>query len=166
MEAGPSTHLRLSFRVALAMLIAAAGALGGCKKKSPDGGADVDSLLDPDGGGEIFAIASPDGGGGADAAGPMLHALALITPVMSGPEWAPRDPSKASDARKGTMRLGYLRKGDAVAVKPQLVKKSSCIEGWYEVLPPPGRPPGTTRGFVCGKDATLDPDVDLRDVLA
>ena len=140
------------------MLIAAAVALGGCKKKSPDGRADAASLLDPDGGGEIVAIVSPDGGGGADAAGPMLHALALITPVMSVPEWAPHDPSKATDARKGTMRLGYLRKGDAVAVKPQLVKKSSCLEGWYELLPPPGSPPGTTGGFVCGKDATLDPD--------
>jgi L,D-transpeptidase-like protein len=158
MDARPSTHLRLSFRVALAMLVATAVALGGCKKKSADGSAGAGSLLDPDGGGEIVAIASPDGGAGAHAAGPVLHALALITPVMSGPEWAPRDPSKASDVRKSTMRLGYLRKGDAVAVKPQLVKKSSCLEGWYELLPPPGSPPGNTGGFVCGKDATLDPD--------
>jgi hypothetical protein len=158
MDARPSTPLRLSIRVALAMLIAAAVALGGCKKKSPDRSADAGSLLDPDGGGEIVAIASPDGGAGESAAGPMLHALALITPVMSAPDWAPRDPSKASDARKGTTRLGYLRKGDAVAVKPQLVKKSSCLEGWYELVPPPGGAPGTTGGFVCGKDATLDPD--------
>jgi hypothetical protein len=157
MVTGLSTCLRLACRVALAMLAATAAALGGCKKL-PDGSADVGSLLDPDGGGEIVAIVSPDGGAGVDAAGPVLHALALITPVMNVPEWAPRDPSTASDARKGAMRLGYLRKGDAVAVKPQLVKKSSCLEGWYELLPPPGSPPGTTGGFVCGKDATLDPD--------
>ena len=94
----------------------------------------------------------------ARAAAPILHALALITPVMNVPEWAPRDPSTASDERKGAMRLGYLRKGDTVAVKPQMVKKSSCLEGWYELLPPPGSPAGTTGGFVCGKDATLDPD--------
>ncbi len=158
MDARPSTHLRHSFRLAFAMLIMAAVALGGCKRKSPDGAFDAGSLLDPDGGGEIVSIAPADGGTAADAAGPVLHALALITPVMNVPEWVPRDPAKASDARKGAIRLGYLRKGDAVAVKPQLVKKSSCVEGWYELLAPPGSPPGTTGGFVCGKDATLDPD--------
>lgn len=144
--------------IGLAMLLVSAVTFGGCKKKAPDASVDAGALLDPDGGGEIVAIASPDGGAGAEAARPMLHALALITPVMSAPDWAPRDPSKASDAHKATQRLGYLRKGQAVAVKPQLVKKSSCIEGWYELLPSPGSPPGTTGGFVCGRDATLDPD--------
>jgi hypothetical protein len=158
MVARLSTHLRPSSRLAIAMLAVAAVALGGCKKKSHDGSADAGSLLEPDGGGEIVAIVSSDGGAGAGAAGPILHALAIITPVMSMPEWAPRDPSKVSDARKGVVRMGYLRKGDAVAVKPQLVKKSSCLEGWYELLPPSGSPPGTTGGFVCGKDVTLDPD--------
>jgi hypothetical protein len=158
MIARRSIHPRLSDRVALAMLAAAAVALGGCQKKSPDGSTDAASLLDPDGGGEIVAIASSDGGAGTDAGGPMLHALSLITAVMNVPEWAPRDPSMASDARKGAVRLGYLRKGDAVAVKPQLVKKSSCLEGWYELLPPPSSPLGSTGGFVCGKDVTLDPD--------
>jgi hypothetical protein len=43
-------------------------------------------------------------------------------------------------------------------VKPQIVKKSSCLEGWYELLPLPGAPPGATGGFVCGKYATLDPN--------
>jgi hypothetical protein len=144
-------------RVALALVPAAAVALGGCKKKSADGAAAA-WLLDPDGGGEIVAIASPDGGAADGAAGPMLHALALITPIMNVPEWPPRDPSTANEARKGAIRLGYLRKGDAVQVKTQMVKKSSCLEGWYELLPPSGSPPGTTGGFVCGKDATLDPD--------
>ncbi len=158
MDALVSSHFRLSSRLALAWLAAAAVALGGCKKKSADGGADAAALLDLDGGAEIVAIVVPDGGAGAGVAAPMLHALALITPVMNVPEWAPRDPSTASDERKSATRLGYLRKGDAVPVKPQLVKKSNCLEGWYELLPAPGSPSGTTGGFVCGKDATLDPD--------
>ncbi len=158
MDARVSAHLRLSSRVALATLAAAVAVipLAACKKKPADGSADAAAALDLDGAGEIVAIPVPDGG--SSAAAPILHALALITPVMNMPEWAPRDPSTASDERKSAMRLGYLRKGDTVAVKPQLVKKSSCLEGWYELLPPPGSPPGTTGGFVCGKDATLDPD--------
>src|SRR5271170_4386241 len=100
MDTRVSAHLPLSARLVLAMLTAAAMALGGCKKKAADGGAGAASLLDPDGGGEIVAIAVPDGGSGAGAAAPMLHALALITPVMNVPEWAPRDPSTASDDRK------------------------------------------------------------------
>jgi L,D-transpeptidase catalytic domain len=160
MDVRVSTHLGLSPRVALAIFAAAAVVLGACnKRKAADGGADGGAaLLDPDGGGEIVAIALPDGGAGVNAAAPMLHAVALITPVMNIPEWAPHDPSTASDERKGAVRLGYLRKGDAAAVKPQLVKKSNCLEGWYELLPPVGSPSGTTGGFVCGKDATLDPD--------
>jgi hypothetical protein len=157
MDARVSTHLRLSPRVALAIFAAAAVTLGGCKKKSPDASTDAGAAIDLDGGGEIVAIAVRDGGAEAGAAGPMLHALALITPVMNVPEWAPRDPSTASDERKGAVRLGYLRKGDTVAVKPQLLKRSNCLEGWYELLPRPGSP-GSTGGFVCGKDATLDPD--------
>jgi hypothetical protein len=158
MDALASAHLRLLRHVALAMLAAAAVALGGCRKKSGDASADAAALLDPDGGGEIVAIAIPDAGAGAGAAVPIVHALALITPVMNVPEWAPRDPSTASDERKGAMRLGYLRKGDTAAVQPLLVKKSNCVEGWYELVAPQGSPPGTTGGFVCGKDATLDPD--------
>jgi hypothetical protein len=158
MTARVSAHLRLSHRAALAMLAAGALALGGCKKKGAEGSTDAAALLDPDGGGEIVTIGVPEGGAGAGAPAPMLHALALITPVMNMPEWAPRDPSTASDERKGAMRLGYLRKGDTAAVEPQMVKKSNCPEGWYQLLPPEKSPPGTTGGFVCGKDATLDSD--------
>jgi hypothetical protein len=162
MGAQVSQHLRPFLRTALATLAVAAVALGGCKKKPPDGSPDAASLLDPDGGGEIVTIAMPEGGAGDGAARPLLHALSLITPVMNAPDWAPRDPSKASDDRRSVMRLGYLRKGDTVAVGPQLVKKSSCLEGWYELAPLPGNPSGTGGGFVCGKDATLDPeDKDL-----
>ncbi len=155
MDARLSAYLRLSLHAALAMLAAAPVALGGCKKKPADAGA---GTLLADGGGEIVAIHVPDAGASTGASSPTLHALALITPVMNEPEWVPRDPSKASDDRRGVMRLGYLRKGDTAAVKPQLLKKSSCLEGWYELLPAPGAPPGTTGGFVCGKDATVDPE--------
>jgi L,D-transpeptidase catalytic domain len=158
MDVPLSAHLRLCPIVALATLGAAAVAFGGCKKKSADGSTHREAALDLDGGGEIVAIAAPDGGARAGTANPILHALALITPVMSVPEWAPHNPSTASDERKSALRLGYLRKGDTVAVKPQLVKKSSCLEGWYELLAPPESAPGTTAGFVCGKDATLDPN--------
>ena len=158
MDARVSAHFLVSLRATLAIVAAAATALGGCKKKLADGSADAASLLDPDGGGEIVALPVPEGGAGAGSAVPTLHALALITPVMNIPEWPPRDPSTASDERRSAVRLGYLRKGDTAAVKPQLVKKSSCLEGWYELLPPSGSAPGATGGFVCGKDATLDPD--------
>jgi hypothetical protein len=157
MDVRVSKHLGLSPRVALAILAVATTVLSGCKKAPADGAAEGGlALLDADGGGEIVTIATPDAG--ASAAAPLLHAVALITPVMNIPEWAPRDPSTASDERKGAERLGYLRKGDTAAVKPQMVKRSNCPEGWYELLPPPGSAPGATGGFVCGKDATLDPD--------
>ena len=140
------------------VLVACLAALAGCKKKPVDAVADASALLDPDGGGEIVAIAMPEGGAGTATANPTIYALSLITPIMNEPEWAPHDPSKASDDRKNVIRLGYLRKGDKAQVKPQVVKKSSCLEGWYELLPLPGSPPGATGGFVCGKYATLDPD--------
>jgi hypothetical protein len=130
-------------------IVAAASAASGCTKKSA-GAADA-ALSDADAGVEVVALALPDGG--SAESGATLHAVGFVTPVMNEPEWAPRDPSKASDERKGVIRLGYLRKGDIVAVKPAILKKSSCVEGWYELL---------TGGFVCGKYATLDAsDKDL-----
>jgi hypothetical protein len=85
----------------------------------------------------------------ADAAQPSVRiaALDVITPVCSAPEWPPRDPSKASDERIGVIRLGYLRKGDQVDAKPDVIKKPNCPEGWYELI---------EGGFVCGKYATVD----------
>ena len=126
-------------------------ALAGCAKKSA-GAADA-AALDLDAG-AAAELAAPDAG--AAPAGATLHALGFVTLVMNAPEWAARDPSKASEERKGVIRLGYLRKGDTVAAKPEPVKNSACPEGWYELLPAPGAPPGTTGGFVCGKYATLD----------
>ncbi len=158
MDARASRYRSPLPRAALAMLAAGAVALSACRKGSPDASADAAALLDPDGGGEIVAIAVPDGGGGDAGSSPILHALALITPIMNVPEWAPRDPSKASDERKIAVRLGYLRKGDTVAVRPQMAKRSNCPQGWYELLAAPGASRGTGGGFVCGRDATLDPD--------
>ena len=157
MRSRSKVHLRLALRAALTVAAVAPVSLGGCKKKTAVGDPGAATVVDPDGGGEVVALALPEGGAGAGAAGPTLHALALITPVMSEPEWPARDPSKTSDARKTVFRLGYLRKGDTVMVKPQLIKKSSCLEGWYELVSPRGSPPGSTGGFVCGKDATLEP---------
>jgi hypothetical protein len=128
------------------ILVAPIVLAAGCKRHAPDPAA---AAPDPDAG-EVVAIAMPDGGADGGAGAPAIYALGMITPIMSEPEWAPHDPSKTTDERKGVIRLGYLRKGDRVTVKPQIVKKSSCLEGWYELLPPLG-------GFVCGKYATLDP---------
>jgi hypothetical protein len=134
---------------ATAFALLAAIPMVACKKKG-DAAADAGAALDPDAG-EVVAIALPDGGGddGGAAAYPTIYALGLITPIMSAPEWAPHDPTKATEERRGVIRLGYMRKGDHVLVKPQIVKKSSCLEGWYELAPP-------AEGFVCGKYATLD----------
>ncbi len=143
---------KLQIAAAVALL-----ATSGCKHPSPEAAADAQVDL-AEGGSETVAIAMPEAGAdGSVAASPTIYALGLITPIMSEPEWPAHDPSKASEERKGVVRLGYLRRGDKVAVKPTLVKKSSCLEGWYELLPLPGAPAGTTGGFVCGKDATLDP---------
>jgi hypothetical protein len=150
--------LLLRARAVVVMVGVSAATLAGCSKKSAAAG-DA-ALADADAAAEVVTIVETDAGGGEGGA--TLHAVGFITPVMSEPEWAPRDASKASDDRKGVIRLGYLRKGDSVAAKPQLLKKSSCPEGWYELLPAPGAPPGTPGGFVCGKYATLDPgDKDL-----
>jgi hypothetical protein len=90
--------------------------------------------------------AASDGG-----AAPTIRIAALehVTPVSNRPEWPPRDPTKASDERIGVVRLGYLRRGDIVEAKPQIVQKPSCTEGWYELV---------TGGFVCGKSVTRDLD--------
>jgi lipoprotein-anchoring transpeptidase ErfK/SrfK len=38
-----------------------------------------------------------------------------------------------------------------VIVKPGVIAKTNCAEGWYELAPP-------SRGFICGKFATTDPN--------
>lgn len=81
------------------------------------------------------------------SSGPRIAALASPTPIFSGTEWPPRDRTKASEERAGIIRLGYLRTGQTAAVKPDVIKKSNCPEGWYELV---------DGGFVCGRFATMD----------
>jgi hypothetical protein len=142
----------------LAALAVCAAPFAACKHKPAGDVAVTSATVDPDAG-EVVALAMPDAGGGdAGAPGPTIYALGLITPIMSEPEWVPHDPTKATEERRTVIRLGYLRRGDKAVVKPQIVKKSSCLEGWYELFPLPGAPKGSTGGFVCGKYATLDPN--------
>jgi hypothetical protein len=76
--------------------------------------------------------------------GPWLGATVLSAPVMSEMEW-PGDKHPESDGH--SVRLGYFRYGEKVAVIPEAHKKSNCPDGWYELV---------NGGFVCGKYATLD----------
>jgi hypothetical protein len=68
----------------------------------------------------------------------------LSAPVMSEMEW-PGDKHPDSDGH--SVRLGYFRYGEKVAVIPEAHKKANCPDGWYELV---------NGGFVCGKYATLD----------
>ena len=88
-------------------------------------------------------------GADAGAAGPVLYAFGIQAPIFSASEWPPKDPGKADEERRGVVRLGYLRRGEHVVVKPGVITKANCAEGWYELAPP-------AHGFVCGKFATTD----------
>ncbi|MFO0551712.1 MAG: L,D-transpeptidase [Polyangiaceae bacterium] len=68
--------------------------------------------------------------------GPWLGATAMTTPIYP-------------DTRFGEERVGYIRQGGKVPVKPNPIKKSNCKDGWYELV---------DGGYVCGKYATLDLD--------
>jgi hypothetical protein len=78
---------------------------------------------------------------------PRVAALEQTTVILNAMEWPAKDPSKTSEERAGAQRLGYLRRGQVIAVKPSVVKKTNCPEGWYELA---------TGGFVCGKSVTTD----------
>jgi hypothetical protein len=78
--------------------------------------------------------------------GPWLGATVLQAPIMSEMEW-PGDKHPDADGR--SIRLGYIRYGEKVAVVLEPHKKSNCPDGWYELI---------SGGFVCGKYATLDMD--------
>jgi len=135
----------------VASLLATLAALAACKRGAPPASTGAASLADaspdsvPDAGRIVnLAVRSADG---SAAEAIRVAALDLVTPVSSRPEWPPHDPTKASDERLGVIRLGYLRKGDVVYAKPEVLQKPSCAQGWYEL---------TTGGFVCGKSITLD----------
>ena len=88
-----------------------------------------------------------DAGSSAANATPQVAALDQTTPVFNMMDWPAKDPSKTSEERAGAQRLGYIRRGAIVAVKPNVTKKSNCTEGWYELV---------SGGFVCGKLVTTD----------
>ncbi len=87
---------------------------------------------------------SPDG---RPLDGVPLYAFALQAPIFNAAEWPPKDPSKAEEGRQGVVRLGYLRMGEQVVAKREVVAKANCAEGWHELV---------TGGFVCGRFATTD----------
>ncbi len=100
----------------------------------------------------VTSVTSAGTGAGAAAPeGVKLMAFAIQAPIFSASEFPPKDPTKAAEERVGVIRLGYMRKGEHVIVKPGVVSKANCAEGWYELAPP-------SRGFVCGKFATTDPN--------
>ena len=124
--------------VALSVLVA-------CKGHSEEPSSTTETHAADDAG--ITTVESIDAGGAGKEA--RVIALDLITPVFNIAEWPAKDPSKTTEERAGAVRLGYLRRNASVAVKPKLIKKQNCPEGWYELA---------TGGFVCGKMVTTDPD--------
>lgn len=116
-------------------------ALAACKSRSPGG---ADGALDE--AGVLETITVPDSGV-TESGGVRIAILATPTPVFSASEFPARDPNKATEERKGVYRLGDLRKGAQVLAKPEVLKKTNCPEGWFELL---------DGGFICGKYATAD----------
>jgi lipoprotein-anchoring transpeptidase ErfK/SrfK len=75
--------------------------------------------------------------------GARLGATNFVTSVLSAPLW-PED----AEGGQESVRLGYLRHGARVPVIPDPIVNDSCPDGWFELV---------MGGFVCGKNATLDP---------
>ncbi|NUO47888.1 MAG: hypothetical protein HOV80_03425, partial [Polyangiaceae bacterium] len=73
------------------------------------------------------AVLAPD----APYDGPFLGAMAFQTPIYPEPRFSDE-------------RAGYIRQGGKVPVKPGIIKKPNCKQGWYELV---------EGGFVCGKYA-------------
>lgn len=128
----------------LALAAAALLVLGaGCKNSndssaSPEGTADGSTSLNQ---ANSAADAAPE------RKGIPLYPIRSPAPVLSDTEWPAKDPEHAEEKRKDVRKLGYLRRGAMVLSKGKVIKKSSCLEGWYELV---------DGGFVCGKYATRD----------
>lgn len=147
---------RSSLPAVLSRIVLAACALGaaeGCKRSSSaqaDGGEASDGGAEnTEANGAANAAATDADGGVAPTSGPVLYAFGAVAPIFSATEWPAKDPSKTSDDRKDVIKLGYFRRGEKVAIKPDPIKKANCEGGWYELL---------TGGFVCAKYATVDPN--------
>lgn len=131
-------------------LVVGASAIAACKKPGSGAGAGTSAADASVTSAPVAVVAGP----GATVSpppppnAPKVAALSVPTPILSAPEWPAKDPSKASDERLGVIRLGYLRRGQLVAVKSaEPTKKANCPEGWWELV---------EGGFVCGKYATAD----------
>lgn len=77
-----------------------------------------------------------------------VYAFNQIAPIFSASEWPVKDQTKADDARKGVIKVGYLRRGAFVYARPAKIEKSNCLEGWWHLY---------KGGYICGKYATNDP---------
>lgn len=136
---GATRSLGVTFRAVIVGLISLV--LVGCKSRGAGSG---DAAIDE--AGVIETIVVPDSGA-TESGGVRIAILTTPTPVFTAPEFPARDPNKASEERKGVYRLGDLRKGAQVLAKPEVLKKTNCPEGWFELL---------DGGFICGKYATAD----------
>ena len=128
-------------------IVVASVAMLSCKHPAPAASTEATAASDAESeAGKVVDLMPPAPDGGKP---PALRIAAIESPVpiSSGPEWPPRDPTKAAEERIGVIRIGYLRKGDIVEAKTSVLQKPSCPEGWYELI---------TGGFVCGKSVTRD----------
>ena len=129
-------------------LIAGTPSFGGCKGHGSSSGADASATTETTSGDDgPVTVEAIDAGADVEGSTPRIAALDQVTPVFNMTAWPAKDPSKTSEERQGAQRLGYLRRGQVLAVKPNVIKKSNCAEGWYELA---------TGGFVCGKYVTTD----------
>lgn len=141
-------HAGMRALLAFLLLAGVMVACGGCKRcGSGAGSEDASGITETTSGDDGPVIVEAIDAGSSDPKGPRIAALELVTPVFNMTEWPAKDPSKTSDERQGAQRLGYLRRGQVLAVKSNVIKKGNCPEGWYELV---------TGGFVCGKYATTD----------
>ncbi len=142
-------------RLLLAALVAsAASLLSACAGPSPSASPDTGAPAKPAPPPPVDAAAEEEAHHRALAAaaralydagpweGARLGATNFVTSVLSAPVW-PED----ADAGE-SVRLGYLRHGARVPVIPDPIVNESCPDGWLELV---------QGGFVCGKNATLDP---------
>lgn len=133
-----STRLLTSLCLFGALLLAA------CKGKNDATTEDAGALEEDT---EPEVVEAIDAGAEEQRERPKIAVLDQVTPIFNAREWPPKDPTKATEARRGVERIGYMRRGQVVEVRSKISKKSNCPEGWYELV---------TGGFVCGKSVTTD----------
>jgi hypothetical protein len=132
----------LACSAALAMACKHDGATANVDGGDADGASDAD-IVQSEGPGTIAIDAA------TLAAAKQVTGIVSPAPIFSATEFPPKDPDKAEEDRKGVVRLGYIRNGESVAVKPDVIKKANCPEGWWELI---------EGGFICGKFVSDDPN--------